>query len=107
MHKPKRVCLHPGCPAYAVPGSSRCLRHRVIRVDRRPSASQRGYDRQWMAIRRAVLAEEPRCRGCGAKATMVDHIRPLRLGGTHDRWNLQALCRSCHARKTRAEMVSR
>jgi len=31
----------------------------------------------------------------------VDHVRPLSDGGDHyDADNLQALCRSCHARKT-------
>lgn len=33
----------------------------------------------------------------------VDHIRRLASGGTHDRRNLQVLCRAHHARKTRAE----
>lgn len=30
----------------------------------------------------------------------IDHIKELRNGGTNHRCNLQALCPSCHARKT-------
>ena len=33
----------------------------------------------------------------------IDHIRPLFLGGTNDFENLQALCISCHASKSRDE----
>jgi len=36
-------------------------------------------------------------------ATEVDHIVPLRAGGTNDAENLQALCKSCHSRKTAIE----
>lgn len=36
-------------------------------------------------------------------ALEVDHINPLHNGGTDARSNLQALCRDCHADKTRAD----
>ena len=46
-----------------------------------------------------------RCRSCGrAGALEVDHIVPLEAGG--DPWaldNQQALCKECHADKTRSE----
>ena len=36
-------------------------------------------------------------------AVLVDHIRPLNMGGLRlDRRNLQALCTSCHSAKTKA-----
>ena len=46
-----------------------------------------------------------RCNICGAGAVPleVDHIKPLYLGGTDARTNLQALCRECHASKTLKE----
>lgn len=50
-----------------------------------------------------VLRREPLCRRCGAEASQIDHIVPLRRGGTHAAENLQALCHSCHSRKTRTE----
>jgi len=33
----------------------------------------------------------------------IDHIRPLSNGGTNDKSNLQALCKSCHRDKTKIE----
>jgi 5-methylcytosine-specific restriction enzyme A len=38
---------------------------------------------------------------CGKEAKIVDHILPIKQGG--DTWNPnnhQALCKSCHAKKT-------
>jgi len=69
------------------------------------SASSRGYDAAWEELRRVVLREEPLCRLCLAAgrhtpATEVDHVRRLRDGGTNERSNLRALCRSCHSRHT-------
>jgi 5-methylcytosine-specific restriction protein A len=50
-----------------------------------------------------VLRAQPACVVCGAPATDVDHITPKRLGGRDDMANLQALCHSCHTRKTMRE----
>lgn len=33
-------------------------------------------------------------------ASLVDHIKPLRKGGTNDEKNLQSLCTRCHNKKT-------
>ena len=58
-------------------------------------------------MRLMVLREEPLCRdpygeheGRPTPATDVDHIIPLRQGGTHERGNLQSLCGHCHTLKT-------
>ena len=81
--------------------------------DDRPSPSRRGYDRKWMRLRRWFLARHPLCahclqRGFTTPATEVDHIKPLRDGGARlDQTNLQALCKSCHSRKTAREGVRR
>lgn len=70
----------------------------------RPTTAQRGYDSVWRALRLMVLRREPLCRRCGHEASQVDHIRPIRQGGARlDPENLQALCHSCHSRKTRTE----
>lgn len=37
-------------------------------------------------------------------ATEVDHIKPKSQGGRDEWENLQALCKSCHSRKTAAEL---
>jgi 5-methylcytosine-specific restriction enzyme A len=72
---------------------------------------ERGYDATWKKLRALFIAENPICKHCDERniitvATDVDHIidivkRPdLRLEWT----NLQALCKRCHGRKTRAAM---
>jgi hypothetical protein len=63
----------------------------------------------WHDLRAVQLSDEPLCRHCKALgiialATDVDHIVPIAEGGEQlDQSNLQSLCHSCHARKTRAE----
>lgn len=60
--------------------------------------------RAWQRIRTRFLAEHPRCEMCGAKAVLVDHIKPRTrdapLGIEDVESNLQALCRICHGHKT-------
>jgi len=104
--RPLTTCTEPRCGTrVARPG--RCARHRseIMRVYNRAPArrsAMREYGGAWAAIRRRVLIEEPVCP-CGATATEVDHRLPLRDGGTHARANLQALCSTCHKRKTAEE----
>ncbi len=68
----------------------------------RPSAPRRGYDRAWSKVRARFLAKHRACVMCGAAASQVDHIVPvrqrpdLRLAET----NLRALCGPCHSRRT-------
>ena len=73
----------------------------------RPSSCQRGYDRRWMKIAKTYIECHPICidpfgdhAGRVVAAEHVDHIVPLRKGGTHDESNLQALCARCHSKKT-------
>lgn len=104
--RPRSPCQVAGCPAFAVE-RGRCADH--VRQDRqqrrltetpRPSFRDRGYGNGWDGIRARVLTLTPRCRHCGAQATVVDHIVPLRQGGTHALSNLQALCVKHHNEKT-------
>ena len=63
-------------------------------------------NRRWAALRRAVFERDSyRCRSCGKAGRLeCDHIRPLHKGGLpYDPANLQALCRTCHIRKTADE----
>lgn len=42
-----------------------------------------------------------RCRWCGAiDGLVIDHIHPVRWGGTNDPSNLQVLCRGCNSWKS-------
>lgn len=76
-------------------------------VDRRPTATQRGYDARWRKYRRAFLSLNALCRECGKHgrltvATVVDHIVPHQGDPKlfWDRSNHQPLCHQCHSRKT-------
>lgn len=72
----------------------------------RGSATERGYDHVWTAFRNYYLLGNPLCVHCNRHnivepATVVDHIRPLHLGGAHcTEANSQALCAPCHNTKT-------
>lgn len=64
--------------------------------------------RQWLRLRAQVLETEPRCLRCLqagklSAATQVDHIVPLKRGGSNEISNLQPLCHDCHAHKSAAE----
>lgn len=99
--KPARVCAEPGCPQLAEVGGY-CRAHARAKrpPDERPSASRRGYDAKWRRNRAKFLKANPYCELCGAPSTDVDHRLARAKGGT-DHWdNLQALCHSCHSRKT-------
>ncbi|MDJ1008660.1 MAG: HNH endonuclease signature motif containing protein [Paracoccaceae bacterium] len=63
---------------------------------------------KWWRLRRSVLARDGhQCRKCGSmRHLQVDHIEPVRDAPERafDPSNLQTLCRSCHAAKTRIEI---
>jgi hypothetical protein len=63
------------------------------------------YDRDWAALRSAYLAEHPWC-WCGKRATEVDHIIPVRMGGPRLSWfNLRSLCHTHHSQVTALTMA--
>lgn len=70
----------------------------------RPSAAKRGYGRKWSAYRTWFLNRHPVCVACMVKsATHVDHIKAVHGPDDQGFWyeaNHQALCHSCHSRKT-------
>ena len=114
---PKRAphpCSVRGCPDLVHDGGRYCLQHAPLvwrEHDRgRPSSAVRGYGYRWRKLRRMVLARDPLCAdpfgehgNIKVPATEVDHIVPLSQGGGASPDNLQALCKSCHSRKTAAE----
>lgn len=67
--------------------------------------TERLRGRKAVETRRRRLNAEPLCRMCKAKgivrvATVVDHIKPLALGGTDDDANCRSLCEPCHVDAT-------
>lgn len=122
MTRAGHVCLD--CPAFAPAGQSRCddcrlAKQRTVQRDndsRRPTARQRGYDRNWERIARRYRAAHPICEcpgyercqhepgQCEAISYPIDHIVARRhftdpAAANRDE-NLQALCVPCHGRKS-------
>lgn len=94
-------------PKRAKPHRPPGARAKPAHEERRPSAHQRGYNRQWQRFSRAYLRQHPLCAECRRQgrlvpATVVDHVTPHR-GDPVAFWAgpFQGLCLSCHAKKTR------
>jgi 5-methylcytosine-specific restriction protein A len=107
--RPCRTCGKAGIwPAGYCATHARAYQQRVERA--RPTSSQRGYDKRWRPLRDLFLSRNPLCVICRRQdrltaATHVDHIIPHRMNDDLrlDWNNLQALCASCHSRKTATE----
>ena len=104
-NRPPQMCVAPGCAALVQ--GRRCRVHAAQQEHARTNWDVRRWYRtpRWKLLRALVLRESAyTCAGCGLVmvALEVDHVRK------HDgssllfwqRANLQALCRSCHQRKT-------
>jgi 5-methylcytosine-specific restriction endonuclease McrA len=64
----------------------------------------KGYELEQVRYERIVI-EDRSCVRCGSRVKrQLDHIIPRALGGTHDRKNLQVLCKRCHKVKTKEDM---
>lgn len=114
-YKPGHSCACYGCPGIAKPGNQYCDKHASMeppkeRRDPDRSAAKRGYGKAWQKARKGYLERHPLCVEClkegrYVKATDVDHIIPHRGDKTlfWDVSNWQALCHSCHSKKTNQE----
>lgn len=77
-------------------------RHR--KPDTRPTACKRGYDRRHRDRRAVMIARYPLCQSCHEAFSIdMDHIDGNAFN--NDPRNLQMLCRSCHAKKTRRQQL--
>ena len=105
--KPKKPCAYPGC--HNLTDGRYCPEHQSkINSDYekygRDKNVKRKYGRAWKRIRDKYAAEHPFCERCFERGILVEteeihHKLPLSEGGTHDRSNLIALCKSCHSRE--------
>ena len=107
--RPPAPCTYPGCKEYAAKGS-RCEEHKRKAWDHQgKTAHQRGYGATWRKLRDAALTRDKHLcqpcleRGILTQAKEVDHIAHKATGGTDSLDNLQAICHTCHKRKTQAE----
>jgi 5-methylcytosine-specific restriction enzyme A len=102
-------CSVPGCHMTTKTGQF-CTPHRkekkAAHDAKRPRAAQRGYDAEWQKTRTAIIRQRPVCEYCGGPGEIVDHILPVREGGTNDAENLMTLCRRCHGAKTSKDFTT-
>ncbi len=103
--KPKKPCSYPGCPNLTdgryCPEHKRKVNSDYEKYGRDKTAKSR-YGRAWKRIRDKYASEHPFCelclqRGVAVPTEQIHHVMPLSEGGTHDRNNLIALCKSCHS----------
>jgi len=119
-----KICAASGCEEFALLGLSHCEHHEAARQTKLKArrakaktseaalmASALYNDPKWKAARLAFLRAHPLCVDCGElgvieAATDVDHIMPHKGDRKlfWDRSNWQALCHSCHSRKTAREV---
>ena len=106
--KLRTACAQRPCPALT--GGRYCTEHQrqvSRRYDQqRGSSTKRGYGGGWRRYRKWYLSQTANifcATGCGQPSTDVDHIRPVRGASDPLFWersNHQALCHTCHSRKT-------
>jgi 5-methylcytosine-specific restriction protein A len=116
-YKAKHPCNYSGCNELTT--ERYCENHKseqakVYNKLQRNQERQRFYDSPaWRKLRKIKLHTEPfcemcKCNGVLTKATCVDHKIEIDDGGAAlDITNLQALCWSCHSRKTLIERGKR
>lgn len=111
--KLKRPCNKPGCPELTNNGY--CDEHKKQKQqqqdERRGTAHERGYTYRWAQYSTLYRKKHPLCVMCEREGKIVgsqhvDHIIAVRGAKDPMFWkeeNHQALCQSCHSRKTIAE----
>ena len=99
--KPKKPCAYPGCPNLT--DTKYCESHKALENTEYTAGSRNTFYKspEWKKKRAEYLESHPFCSSCGHPASVVDHIVPILNGGEAlDDDNLQALCWSCHSKKS-------
>jgi 5-methylcytosine-specific restriction endonuclease McrA len=88
------LCVVPGCP-YTAAYRGRCLAHSV------KGPAKRGSTWRWRRQRQVILRRDDYvcwiCLRSGADS--VDHVTPVKHGGTDDASNLRAAHLTCNQRR--------
>lgn len=110
--KLKKPCACPSCPSLVASGEKYCDKHKstskIYYPQKKRINSERNRcedSRRWRRLRLIYLRANPLCVDCKAhnelvSATEVHHIIDVVRGGSDSEENLEALCKSCHSRKT-------
>lgn len=104
-----KMCNAPGC-GNLIQSGAYCNNHVKSRKDynkNRPEYSNLYHNARWRKLRIEFLKKNPLCVNCYSSgniviAKVVDHIKDHKgdLDLMWDTDNMQALCDSCHNRKT-------
>lgn len=109
-YKPAKPCSYPDCPKLTY--ERYCPEHKKLmnaQYDTRfrdRGVAEFFHSSEWKRKRQNYLIEHPFCVECWkkrklTKASVVDHIIPIKQGGTLlEDSNLQALRASCHGAKS-------
>lgn len=103
-NKARRYCAAFPCSSLAVPGTIYCQEHQRAPLAKLADAFY--MSPAWRRFRDWYIKQHPLCQHCQADgfsvpSVIVDHVVELKDGGApYDEGNAQALCRSCHNRKT-------
>lgn len=100
-----RRCVERDCSELSP--ATRCPAHTRTADARRGTRYQRGYTAAWRTLSARYRRGHPICElrysGCQVAAVDTDHRVPLRAHGPSTWSNCVAVCRACHARKTRED----
>lgn len=108
MVRPKKLTIVNG-KRVLIDYDSRSAEYRSYNKERWRNQNElmRFYNsKPWRQLSKIVLNEYFYvCRMCGGDATLADHIIPVRINWEKrlDKDNIQPLCDSCHAVKTRED----
>lgn len=109
-----RPCRAALCPKKTTERHGYCEAHKDQargweRHQRGRTAHQQGYGSRWRKLRALIMERDKwLCQACkrqgrASPAYAVDHIVNRAEGGDDSPENLEAICRSCHQRKTQEE----
>jgi 5-methylcytosine-specific restriction protein A len=108
-YRASRPCRVPSCAGLTLDPSGYCPKHIGLKkADYKPrnSARQRFEEgRTWQGIRRCYLSHNPLCHDCMAQGILkqAEEVHHIDNDHTHNLdSNLMALCKRCHAKRTRA-----
>ena len=102
-----KPCIKPGCHTLVKLGKRFCTEHARHNNEHRQLGTYRYKKlRKYVFERDRAICQLCNKRGMITPASECDHIQPVSQGGDEfDPDNMQALCRPCHAAKTRLERI--